>query len=91
MTGYRMRFQRSDDGVVYPVGLFSDINRRSVRYGITHYVWRCCIRERRWRALRNYFSGYLAEHDGHPHNAGRGWTQRAARRRVERLCAGGGA
>lgn len=44
------------------------------------------IRNRNWRAVRNSFNGYLAEHGGHPHNCGRGWTKRAAERRAERLC-----
>jgi hypothetical protein len=75
-----------DGSHVYPVGLLSDIKRKRVRYGVRHYLWSYGIRGRRWRAVRNYFNGYLAEHDGHPHNAGRGWTKRAAVRRVERIC-----
>ena len=71
---------------VYPVGLFSDIKRRRAWYGFRTYEWRN-LKQRKWRELRNYFNGYLAEHDGHPHNAGRGWTKRAAIRRVDRLCA----
>jgi hypothetical protein len=45
------------------------------------------IRARNWRAVRNNFNGYLAEHDNHPHNCGKGWTKRAAIRRADRLCA----
>ena len=45
------------------------------------------IKARNWRAVRNAFNGYLCEHDNHPHNAGRGWTKRAAQRRAARLCA----
>lgn len=51
--------------------------------------WRYTVRQvkcRNWRAVRNTFNGYLAEHDGHPHNCGKGWTKRAAVRRVVRLC-----
>lgn len=47
-------------------------------------------RARNWRAVRNYFNGYLAEHRHGGHNAGRGWTKRAALRRVERICAASG-
>lgn len=43
-------------------------------------------RAHNWRAVRNHFNGYLAEHDRCAHNAGRGWTKRAAERRVERIC-----
>jgi hypothetical protein len=39
-----------------------------------------------WRAVRSAFNGYLAEHGGHQHSAGRGWTKRAAIRRAERIC-----
>ena len=45
------------------------------------------VKARDWRAVRNNFNGYLCEHDGHPHNCGRGWTKRAAIRRADRLCA----
>lgn len=50
------------------------------------YIWVYCIKGRRWRALRNTFNGYLAEHRHGGHNAGRGWTKRAAIRRADRLC-----
>lgn len=43
------------------------------------------MRGRNWRGLRSYFNGYLAEHDGCRHNAGRGWTRRTAGRSVARL------
>ena len=49
-------------------------------------LWDYCIRGRRWRAARNYFNGYLAAHEGHHHNAGRGWTKQAALRHVNRIC-----
>ena len=73
---------------VYPVGLLKDVQYHRLRYGLRHYVWGYCIKGRRWRALRNYFNGYLAEHRGCAHNAGRGWTKKAALRRVRTLCAG---
>jgi hypothetical protein len=71
---------------VYPVGLLSDYRRKRVRRSLQTYVWNYCIKGRRWRALRNYFNGYLAEHAHGGHNAGRGWTRRAALRRVNRIC-----
>lgn len=43
------------------------------------------VRTRKWRELRNYFNGYLAEHHDGNSNAGRGWTKRAARRRLRRI------
>lgn len=71
---------------VYPVGLLADIKRKRVRHALRGYLWRQ-IKARNWRAVRNYFNGYLCEHDGHPHNCGSGWTKRAAIRRADRLCA----
>ena len=43
------------------------------------------IRHRQWRAMRNYFNGWLAEHPDGASSAGRGWTQRAALRRLRRI------
>ena len=66
---------------------------RGKRVELTRYVLRVerrylagQIRKGNWRAVRNSFNGYLAEHDGHPHNCGTGWTKRAAERRAERIC-----
>lgn len=70
---------------VYPVGLLLDFKRGRLRYGLRRYLMRQ-VRDRNWRAVRNYFNGYLAEHRHGGHNAGRGWTKRAAIRRVERIC-----
>jgi len=69
---------------LYPVGWLEAVKHRKVRR-----EWRYMVRQikaRNWRAVRNTFNGYLCEHDGHPHNCGRGWTKRAAVRRAERLC-----
>jgi hypothetical protein len=70
---------------VYPVGLLSDIKRGKVRYGVKHYLIPQ-IQRRNWRAVRNYFNGYLAEWHFPPNESrhtrcGRGWTKRAALRR----------
>jgi hypothetical protein len=57
---------------------------RSFLYGLrTGTIER--IREGNWRALRNYFNGWLAEHPDGQSSAGRGWTQRAALRRLRRI------
>lgn len=69
---------------VYPVGLWMDWRYGTMRRGV-RYLFRQA-RAKNWRAVRNYFNGYLAEHDGHAHNAGRGWTRRAAIRRGYLLC-----
>lgn len=45
------------------------------------------IKAHNWRAVRNSFNGYLAEHQHGGHNAGRGWTKRTAERRVASICA----
>lgn len=69
---------------VYPVGLFCDWRYGRLRAGLRYLHLQA--KARNWRAVRNYFNGYLAEHEHGGHNAGRGWTKRAALRRVERLC-----
>lgn len=78
---------------VYPVGIlwaFKDDQRkgwRRVRSQLTR-AW-AHVKAGRWHEARSIFNGYLAEcpdMDGtHWHNCGRGWTKRAALRRVERL------
>lgn len=70
---------------IYPVGALHDFKNGRLLRGIKGYLWHQ-VRAGNWRAVRNYFNGYLAEHDGHPHNCGRGWTRATAERRVERLC-----
>jgi hypothetical protein len=70
----------------YPLGILSDIKRRRVRYGIRNYLIPQ-VRGRNWRAVRNYFNGYLAEWHYPPagmrhSRCGRGWTKRAAIRRL---------
>ena len=62
------------------------IARREIRKE-WRYIWGYCLKGRRWRALRNTFNGYLAEHRHGGHNCGRGWTKRAATRRADRICA----
>lgn len=69
---------------IYPVGLLMDLRRRRVRSGLRYLRYQAG--RRNWRAVRNYFNGYLAEHRHGGHNAGKGWTKRAAARRVERVC-----
>jgi hypothetical protein len=70
----------------YPVGLLSDIKHRRVWRGVRGYVVPQ-MRRRNWRAVRNYFNGYLAEWHYPPAEVthtrcGRGWTKRAAIRRL---------
>ncbi len=67
----------------YAVGLFLDLRRRSLRGGL-RYVARQ-VKRREWRAVRNYFNGYLAEWHYAPEGVivwrcGRGWTRKAALR-----------
>ena len=70
----------------YPVGLLSDIKRKRVRDGIKNYLW-IQIKRRKWRAVKNYFNGYLAEWhfppEGFVHGrCGTGWTRKRALRRL---------
>jgi hypothetical protein len=71
---------------IYPVGILAHILHRKIRYGLRCYLWEYCIKGHRWRAARNYFNGYLAEHEGCHHNSGKGWTKNAAERRVSAIC-----
>lgn len=80
---------------VHPVGLLDDLRcarRPNGGYAFSS-AWRRArwqvgyhLRRRDWRGVRSYLNGYLAEHGGHPHAAGRGWTRRAAVRHADRLC-----
>ncbi|MGP5071682.1 hypothetical protein ACTXI0_04660 [Arthrobacter rhombi] len=70
----------------YPVGLLRDIKRKRGLVGVRRYLWPR-IKHKNWRAARNYFNGYLAEWHFPPegvliHKAGKGWTRRAAIRRL---------
>lgn len=67
----------------YPVGLFADIKQRRIKSGV-RYLYRQA-KCGNWRAVRNYFNGYLAEWNFPPdgmmhHRCGKGWTRRRARR-----------
>ena len=67
---------------IYPVGLFSDIKRRRLGPGRSYLVGR--IRVHNWRAVRNYFNGYLAEHPTRGTRCGHGWTRRRALNNLDR-------
>ncbi|QDK01957.1 hypothetical protein SEA_VIBAKI_77 [Arthrobacter phage Vibaki] len=72
----------------YPVGLLRDLKqRRKLRTGFGYLRYQ--IERRNWRAVRNYFNGYLAEWHYPPegmlhHRCGKGWTRRAALRDLGR-------
>lgn len=76
----------SERGIgTYPVGLLADLKHHKVKQGLGYVVgW---VKEGNWRAVRNYFNGYLAEWHYPPedmimHCCGRGWTRQTARRRL---------
>lgn len=69
----------------YEVGLLLDFRRGRLRAGLRYLARQ--VKRREWRAVRNYFNGYLAEWHYPPlgvkhYKCGRGWTRRAARRRL---------
>ncbi len=85
---------------VYPVGLWRDLRqfghgahrpRRSRRLlHALRYPFRQA-RKGNWRAVRNYFNGYLAEPTSWPDGVtrcGKGWTRRAALRDWQRVSHG---
>lgn len=71
---------------VYPVGLFRDLKHRRYRGGRRYLLGQ--VRCHNWRAVRNYFNGYLAEHATEPVNAGHGWTRRRALADLDRILGG---
>lgn len=70
----------------YPVGLLADLKgHRKPKTAIDYLLYQ--IKRRNWRAVRNYFNGYLAEWHYPPegmlhYRCGKGWTRRAALRRL---------
>lgn len=70
----------------YPVGLLHDIrNGRKFRTMRGYLLYQ--IERKNWRAVRNYFNGYLAEWHYPPdgvliHRCGKGWTRKKAVRRL---------
>jgi len=84
---------------VYPVGLWHDLQhfRRGVhrprRIQRLRYALRYPLRQARagnWRAVKNYFNGYLAEPADFPPGVtrcGSGWTRRRALRDWQRRAA----
>ena len=77
--------------VTYPVGLLTDLKNHRIASGVRYLRYQ--INARNWRAVRNYFNGYLAEWDYPPegvviHQCGRGWTRRAALRSFGRRLVG---
>lgn len=81
------------DIVVYPVGLLHDwqqfvhaIDREAARrtfLGSLRREWGR-VKDRKWRAAKNYFNGYLAEHAHLGTRCGTGWTRGRAYRDLAR-------
>lgn len=70
----------------YPVGLLADLKHRRKLKTMLGYL-RYQVERGNWRAVRNYFNGYLAEWHYPPegmlhYRCGKGWTRRAALRRL---------
>ena len=89
-----MKFETSSPLDVYPVGLFRDLRYRKQGWRRLCQALRYPFyqaRQRNWRAVKNYFNGYLAEPAEMPpglRRCGSGWTRRRAvtdyRRRLQR-------
>jgi len=71
----------------YPVGLLHDIKTHHLKQGLGWVIgW---ANAGKWRAVRNYFNGYIAEWHYPPDgvfmaHCGHGWSRRAALRRLGR-------
>ncbi|MBE4796157.1 hypothetical protein [Streptomyces caniscabiei] len=81
------------DITIYSVGLLHDLTlfihnpdrptaRRTLRASL-HREWDR-IKARKWRAAKNYFNGYLAEHATLGTRCGTGWTRGRAYRDLAR-------
>ena len=81
------------DITIYPVGLLHDWQifvhaidrtyaRRHLRGSLRRELDR--IKARKWREAKNYFNGYLAEHESLGTRAGHGWTRGRAYRDLAR-------
>lgn len=82
---------------VYPVGVLSDLlyvrsafrqrlGRRDALRRLRReprYIW-YQARRRNWRAIKNSFNGYLAEHRTDGTRCGHAWTKNRALRDLER-------
>ena len=74
----------------YPVGVMEVILRRGRGWRSSARYLRHQIERRNWRAVRSHFNGYLAEWHYPPNDpsfvhagkCGRGWTRKAALRRL---------
>jgi hypothetical protein len=85
--------EHARDITIYPVGLLHDWQqfvhgvdrehaRRHLRASLRREWER--IKARNWRAAKNYFNGYLAEHATLGTRAGTGWTRGRAYRDLAR-------
>ena len=84
---------RTAEVEVYPVGVLSDVqhfihnpDRKQARATLRRTVRRLLghIRHGQWRALRQSFNGYLAEHATRGTRCGHGWTRGRAVRDLAR-------
>ena len=85
--------EHARDITIYPVGLLHDWQifvhaidrtyaRRQLRGSLSREVDR--IKARKWREAKNYFNGYLAEHETLGTRCGTGWTRSRAYRDLAR-------
>lgn len=65
---------------VYPVGLFRDLKNKKLKSGMKYLMFQ--IKRGEFRAVRQYFNGYLAEHEFKGTRCGKGWTKRRAMKRL---------
>ena len=88
------RFAGTEEIDVYPVGWLADIKRawrcltveelhgrRGNAWRILRQRWQYTTRQAKrgnWRAVRQSFNGYLAEHPTRGTRCGTGWTRRRA-------------
>lgn len=64
-----------EDVDVYPVGLFLALKQKRFHEPLSYLRYQ--FNHRNFRAIRQYFNGYLAE-SSHGTRCGHGWTKRRA-------------
>jgi hypothetical protein len=65
------------DVEIYPVGLFMDLKHKRYRRGLEYLKYQ--LGRKNFRAVRQYFNGYLAE-ASEGTRCGHGWTKNRARK-----------
>lgn len=62
---------------IYPVGLFLDLKQKRYKQGLKYLMYQ--LKKKNFRAIRQYFNGYLAEANEGT-RCGHAWTKSRAKK-----------